>query len=143
MDGRQIRYVRERQDPQEIQSAIDAILGDINSVSSDRGFQEYIDRQFREIDDLRLVLARRGDHHIPTIQRLIMNGCEPDDDEPVTYDGKVTASEQAVADELMQCGCIVLRNGWPDFLVIKGKRIFAVEVKQRGERTASAPIAVA
>ena len=35
-------------------------------------------------------------------------------------------------------GCTVLKNGWPDFLVVKGNRYLMMEAKNRHERVSTA-----
>ena len=45
----------------------------------------------------------------------------------------MNAPEQRVADRLKADGWKVVRNGWPDFLCIRGEEIKAVEVKRAGE----------
>lgn len=46
----------------------------------------------------------------------------------------LTATEQFVYDDLTSQGAVVLRNGWPDFLVFseKDEEHFGVEVKRAG-----------
>jgi hypothetical protein len=35
-------------------------------------------------------------------------------------------------------GCRVLRSGWPDFLMIRGRQLFAVEVKSESDEVSAA-----
>lgn len=46
--------------------------------------------------------------------------------------GRVTPSEAMVRARLEKEGYYVLRNGWPDFVAIKGCDIRFIEVKTRG-----------
>lgn len=47
----------------------------------------------------------------------------------------MNASEQAAHDALARCGYVVLRKGWPDFLVVSPTGgLFALEWKSRWDR---------
>lgn len=124
----------------EVQAAIEEILADINVASSSPAYTNTIRAWFEHIDALRCQLSLRGDQHIPRIQQLIMEGCKSDAEDFDLSDGRnLTDHERTVYNALSELGCIVLRNGWPDFLAIhrESGRIFGVEAKSGQTRVRS------
>jgi len=46
----------------------------------------------------------------------------------------MTSYEGLLKEEYEQKGWTVLTNGWPDFLLVRGNEIQAVEIKRRGDK---------
>lgn len=132
MDGRRLFHIEKRCKPKELQAAIEEILEEINDCAAKPYLLSQIVACFCQIDSLRWLKNSGLRDHVDRIEALIVDGCEPDP-EPIDYSERrmLTAHEREVYNTLCGLGCIVLRNGWPDFLVIhrESGRILAVEAK--------------
>jgi hypothetical protein len=136
MDLRKFRHILQRAQWNECHAAAMEILEEINEMIIRHGDHKFCwyDAELKRLQNQVLMADRapwlRIWNLIDKIGELVFEGClpEPEDCERIEK-LRLTKLEASVARALHKEGFHVLRNGWPDFLAVQGKRIIGVEVK--------------
>lgn len=126
MDGRRLWRIIDRGDLGELDDTVRELQQDIyDCTPGSPGYDSLVGRFKAQIKYLEEFAAMKYAQRVAKIACLALDGCR--ETEPDGY--RVNKREREVVDALKAEGYTVLRNGWPDFLAVRGNDTVAVEVK--------------
>jgi hypothetical protein len=134
VDGRRFCHISERADVEECNEAIKEILEEIHRWEMRRVDGAGIPRlkaQIACLEERKLVPLRR---ELDMIEFYIVQAFEQGREAHDCSAMRLTAHERKMAETMANQGYRVLRNGWPDFLAIRGSVAVGIEVKRPRER---------